>query len=178
MDLNQIIKKCKKGKLDAQKALYEAYSGTLYYIALRYVKDQDVAQDLLHDCFITIFDKIKTYRGEGSFEGWIKRIMVNTSLSYLRKLKKEKEHEEHIFLVETNDREDENLVNMDKVLRTLNRLPMGARTIFNLYYIEGYTHKEIAQELNISEGTSKSQLGRARELLKQELNKEGGNYAI
>lgn len=177
MELDRIIRRCKRGKLDAKKLLYDQYADTLYYIALRYLNNTTEAEDLLHDVFIIIFDKIGSFKGEGSFEGWMKRIMVNASLSYLKKRKK------HIDVDSEQaqwgeDHEEDNIVSMDKVLRTLNKLPSGARTVFNLYYVEGYSHQKIANELDISIGTSKSQLNRAKELLRDELIKEGENYVL
>ncbi len=180
MDLKTIIKKCKKGRVSAQKELYELYAPTLYYICLRYAKNPEIAQDLLHDGFMIIFDKISSFKGEGSFEGWMKRIMINHSLAYLRQLSKERDlftdSHDSIDTLEEQDVDDAPVISLDKVLRLLNRLPDGCRTVFNLYYIEGYSHKEIAGELMISEGTSKSQLNRAKQLLREEVNKEKGSY--
>lgn len=161
------------------------FSDTLYYICLRYTKNVEVAQDVMHDGFIIIFKEIGSYRGDGSFEGWIKRIMVTTALAHLRKVNKERNIFEQSNDIGSYDKVTEELkeektplVSMDKVLRLLDKLPLGSRTVFNLYFIEGYTHKQIAVELKISEGTSKSQLSRAKELLKLEIKKEGGAYVV
>lgn len=179
MNLDKLIKGCKKGKLEYQKELYKRYSSSLYYLAVRYVKAPEVAQDLLHDAFIIIYDKIKSYKGSGSFEGWIKKVMINVCLSYLRRNKKElRLVSDHLEDLSDPIEEDNKLLTIDVILRLLSRLPMGTRSVFNLYYLEGYSHKEIAEVLGISVGTSKSQLSRARELLRVELKKNGESYAF
>lgn len=178
MELEQIIKQCKKGKPLAQKELYNLFAGKLYYICLRYVKDEMAAQDILHDSFIIIYEKINTYKGNGSFEGWLKRITINKALEHIRKTKPTYEINDAINELQVEeDKCNENIVNMDNIIRTMNKLPKGCRVIFNLYFFEEYSHQQIAEELEISVGTSKSQLSRAKQLLKDVL-KTKSNYGV
>lgn len=164
----ELIARCKKGKRDAQQELYSMYSDKMLALCIRYVGNQFEAEDVLVVAFMKIFEKIDQYTGKGNFEGWIRRIMVNESLMYLRKQKQTKYHED----LETAEREtatelsDSNLEAED-LMKLIQELPNGYRVVFNLYAIEGFSHKEIAQQLNISEGTSKSQLSKARNMLKR-----------
>ena len=168
----QLIKQCRQGKERAQQAVYEKYADRMMGVCMRYLKDHDAAQDVLMTAFMKVFERISQFRDEGSFEGWIRRIMVNESLSYLRK------HQN--MSVEVNiekaSREPDyqsladHLVTED-IMKMICSLPVGYRTVFNLYAIEGYSHKEIAQRLEISENTSKSQLSRARSYLQSLLIK-------
>jgi RNA polymerase sigma-70 factor (ECF subfamily) len=151
-----------------QQALYEKFSGKMYAVCLRYTKDEDEAQDVLQDGFIKVFRNLEKFRGEGSFEGWVRRIFVNTSIEYYRKavnLKPVTEKEERTL-------EDQDLSAMDnmnekEIIKLINELSPGYKTVFNLYVIEGYSHKEIADMMGISEGTSKSQLARAKAVLQK-----------
>lgn len=164
----ELIAKCKKGKRSAQQELYSRFSDKMLAICMRYVGNQFEAEDVLVVAFMKIFEKIDQYSGEGSFEGWIRRIMVNESLMYLRKQKHTKYHED----LETAERETANELSdshleAEDLLKLIQALPDGYRAVFNLYAIEGYSHKEIAQQLGVSEGTSKSQLSKARNMLKR-----------
>lgn len=167
---NALIEACIKGKGRAQKALYDKYSDLMYGVCIRYVKDPEVAEDVLITSFTKIFEKIGMFKFEGSFEGWIRRIMVNESLTYLRKNKNM-----HLSVdIEMADREpDYNTIDghleSEDLLKLVQTLPDGYRTVLNLYAIEGYNHKEIGEKLEISENTSKSQLSRARVMLKNRL---------
>lgn len=159
----QLIKQCRQGKEKAQKTVYEKYADRMLGVCLRYLKDHDTAQDVLLTGFMKVFERIGQFRDEGSFEGWIRRIMVNESLSYLRKFQNmsvevniERAEREPDYHAAADHLEAEDL------MRLISSLPMGYRTVFNLYAIEGYSHKEIAGQLGISENTSKSQLSRAR----------------
>jgi len=154
-----IIARCKKQDRVAQKALYAKYSPLFYTICLRYIKDATEAEDLLVESLYKIFSKIGQYKGEGSFEGWMKRIVINECLMRLRKrnnlklyveLDKAREVKEDAVAVTA--------INYQEILELLNELPVGYRTVFNLYVIEGYKHREIAEKLGISINTSKSQL--------------------
>jgi len=171
----EIIKQCKKGDKKAQEFIYNKYSSIIFGICLRYLKSRTKADDVMQDAFYTIFTKIKQYKNKGSFEGWIKRITVNTALMQLRKDKKEIVTDiiERIEYEKTNELIDFNIndkklvienvkFSQSEMFETLKELPDGYRTVFNLYVIDELKHKEIAKELNISVGTSKSQLMRAR----------------
>ncbi|MBI9054950.1 MAG: RNA polymerase sigma factor [Bacteroidales bacterium] len=169
----EILKACKKNKREFQEILYRRYAKKMYGICMSYAGIRDVAQDILQESFIKIFKKIKDFNMDGSLEGWVRRIVVNTAIDHLRKEKRS-----HSFISEEMDFDNnseaafgyENLKTKD-ILEQVSKLPDGARIVFNLYAIDGFTHKEIAQKLNISEGTSKSQFSRARKLLMTWLNK-------
>jgi RNA polymerase sigma factor (sigma-70 family) len=183
----KIIRQCKKYDIKAQEYIFNKYAPELLKICFRYIKNKAKAEDVMQDAFITIFSKIKQYKGTGSFEGWIKRITLNTALTQLRKDKKEIISEDFDnYEAETQSKERKKDFNPEdyqsvieyakfkqcELIETMNELPEGYKTVFNLYVIEGYKHKEIAEELGISEGTSKSQLLRARTKLKELLYKK------
>lgn len=164
----EILKGCKSNKRKYQELLYRKYAKKMYGICLSYAGDRELAQDILQDSFIKIFNKIREYRMEGSLEGWIRRIIVNTAIDHVRQRQRVKN-----YIVDDNDNNKEDMDDSDAlqnlqtqdVLNQVAKLPEGARLVFNLYALEGYTHREIAEKLNISEGTSKSQYNRARKLL-------------
>jgi RNA polymerase sigma factor (sigma-70 family) len=138
----------------------------MYGVCLRYAADADEAQDLLQDGFITVFTKLKDYRNDGSLEGWIRKIMVNTCLMYLRK--------KQLMISDISEgiplSSDDNIIDQiaaEELIQLLHDLPTGYRMVFNLYAVEGYTHQEIGERLGISEGTSKSQFSRAKKALQQ-----------
>jgi len=165
-----LIRACLEGDRKSQRVLYDQFSGKFLSICLRYIKDHDLAQDVLVEGFMKIFQNLNTYRHEGSFEGWMKRIMVTQALLTLRKNKKllmevDWEDQDHITspnLVFGN-------IEAEELLKLVASLPVGYRTVFNLYAIEGYSHKEISELLGIAENTSKSQLSRARSLLQKQI---------
>ena len=176
----EIISRCKKNDKKAQEIIFNEYSPVLFSICIRYLKDRIRAEDVMQDAFITIFTKINQYNGKGSFEGWIKRITVNTALMQLRQDKKEFVSDRLENIQETSGRSDNerylNIKNKRSVIENakfsqteifdiVSELPIGFRTVFYLYVVEGYKHKEISKELGISIGTSKSQLLRARKKL-------------
>ena len=167
----ELIETCLKDNPKAQKMLYDTYSSVLFGICLRYSKNEEEAQDILQDSFIKIFTKLDTYQFTGSFEGWLKRIVTNTSIEYYRK-KITMEHLEEIgfnpYLAVDSDRGLE----VEELLKMIQELPEGYRMVFNMYAIDGYTHSEIATKLNISEGTSKSQLSRARAYLQRKFKEK------
>ncbi len=168
MSLEQLIKKCKQNNSKAQEQLYRLFSGKLFSICLKYSNDYSSAEDTLQDAFITIFNKIHQYKFQGSFEGWIKRITINTALQKYRKQKVfEIINEEQIEEVEVEIDEEE--VSLDHLLQLIQQLPDRYRLVFNLYVLDGYSHKEISEMLSISVGTSKSNLARARYILKDKL---------
>jgi RNA polymerase sigma factor (sigma-70 family) len=166
----EIIKGCLEGNQKAQQNLYDAYSKKFFAIALRYVKDRDIAEDVTIEGFMRIFEKMNQFQGNGSFEGWMKRIIVTQALLSLRNNKKLSmevtlsDYEElpdvpyELTLLESND-----------LMKLIQELPVGYRTVFNMYVIEGYSHAEIADLIGISESTSKSQLNRGRNILKQKI---------
>ena len=169
MSLKKLIIKCKKQDIEAQGKLYTQYSGILFSLCLKYSKSYAEAQDNLQDAFVTIFEKIKQYNNKGSFEGWMKRIVINTALQRYRK--------ESVLDVIKEDTIIEKIVEVDVtetpslsyLLHIIQQLPDRYRLVFNLYVLDGYSHKEIAKLLNISVGTSKSNLSRARNLLKNKI---------
>jgi RNA polymerase sigma factor (sigma-70 family) len=167
----ELIEGCKAGKRDLQKALYQRYAAKMFSVCLRYTKNREEAEDLLQDGFVKIFTRISQYSGAGSFEGWIRKIMVNVSLEFLRSKKidyspKEIEQVPNDAVI---DPEALNRIAFQELLQHIRELPAGCQVIFNLYVIEGYNHPEIAKMLNVTTGTSKSQLARARRLLQEKL---------
>ncbi len=177
MDLEELIHNCKQGKRKAQAELYRKYSGILFGMCLKYSRNKIEAEDNLHDSFITIFDKIDQFNFKGSFEGWIKRITVNTVLQKYRK-------EQYMDVVSENVGEDITEVDVDQVdislstlLGHIQDLPNKYRITFNLYVLDGYSHKEISEMLGTSTGTSKSNLARAKMILREKIEKENINIA-
>ena len=173
-ELIEIIERCQKNDRKAQELLYRRYSNVLFSICLRYSGNYENAQDVFQEGFILIFKKITQYSFSGSFEGWIKRVMVNLNLEKHRQ--KEiwlTEIEENMPLIdeEDNDPNDFQNVNYQDLIKYVQNLPTQYRQVFNLYVFEEYTHNEIAESLKISPGTSKSNLSRAREILRKELMK-------
>lgn len=164
MTEQQIIEGCKEGDAAAQRELYERYAATMMGICCRYVRDRAAAEDLLHDGFITVFTKIGEFRGEGSFEGWCKRIFVNTALGFLRKHNPvhESDQIENVTWLDNGESDAVEKMSGDELMEVICSLPDGYRTILNLYAVEGYSHKEIGEMLGISENTSRSQYFRAR----------------
>ena len=164
----QMITALQRADSRAQKALFERYSSKMLTICVRYVSNRYEAEEILMDGFMRVFEKIGQYKSEGSFEGWIRRIMVNESLMYLRK---NKQWRAEIALEDALPEADTTFADQDlmaeDLLNLLEQLPAGYKTVFNLYAIEGYSHAEIAESLGITESTSKSQLHRARALLQR-----------
>ena len=166
----ELIEGCKRKNAQAQKSLYDRYAGLLHALCCRYIKEKMEAEDVLIIAFSKIFDRIDQFKGEGSFEGWMKKIVVNESLTYLRRNK-------NMYLemdIEAADREPdfdrlESHLQAEYLMKMIEALPEGYRTVFNLYAIDGYSHKEIAEQLGITENTSKSQLSRARLALQKHL---------
>lgn len=150
------------------------FSSLMYGVCLRYVKDRSLAEDIMHDGFITIFTKIGEFRGEGSFEGWCRRIFVNTALGHLRKKNAldESDNIDDIRWLEGGGTDAVEKMSGDELLEVIDHLPQGYRTILNLYAVEGYSHKEIGEMLGISENTSRSQYFRARGKLMEIIGQE------
>lgn len=176
MSLNELIDKCKKSDRKAQEELYRKYSDTLFGMCLKYSRNKTEAEDNLHDSFMTIFEKIGQFNHKGSFEGWMKRITVNTVLQKYRKQRhlevvSENIGEEPDFETETTE------INLATLLGYIQELPNKYRLTFNLYVMDGYSHKEISELLGTSTGTSKSNLARAKMILKAKIDKEKINIA-
>ncbi|WP_298792969.1 sigma-70 family RNA polymerase sigma factor [uncultured Allomuricauda sp.] len=176
MDLEELIHNCKKGKRQAQADLYRKYSGILFGMCLKYSRNKTEAEDNLHDSFMTIFNKIDQFNFNGSFEGWIKRITVNTVLQKYRK-------EQHLNVVSENIGEELDVdteqadISLSALLGYIQELPNKYRLTFNLYVLDGYSHKEISEMLGTSTGTSKSNLARAKMILREKIEKENINIA-
>ena len=171
----ELIKSCISGNSLAQKQLYEKYNRKMMGVCLRYAGDYDEAKDILQDGFIKLFEKLGTFSGTGSFEGWMRRIFVNTSLDYHRRTKQERQMldiDDVGFFLSVKELITDEMAAED-LMKILQRIPVGYRTVFNLFAIEGYSHKEISEMLGITESTSKSQYSRAREFLKNILEKQG-----
>ncbi len=168
MSLEELINKCKKGDRRAQERLYRQYADILFGICLKYSRNRPEAEDSLHDSFMTIFEKIGQYKSKGAFEGWIKRITVNTILQKYRK-------KEHLEVVSENTGEEVEVegeytdIDLKTLLNYIQELPNKYRLTFNLYVLDGYSHREISAMLGTSPGTSKSNLARARMILKEKI---------
>ena len=160
----QLIESCRKGDRASQKAIYDRLASRMFPICIRYAGDRESAQDILQDGFITLFTKLEDFKGDGSFEGWARRIFVTTALMYLRKkdvLKMSDELELARGLKAETVTQTQNL-GYKELMELIMTLPPGFRTVLNLYALEGYSHKEIGEMLGISETTSRTQLSRAR----------------
>ncbi len=174
--IEELISGCKKGDRRSQEQLYKKYASKLFGVCLKYSRTKVEAEDSLHDSFMTIYDKIGQYKSKGSFEGWMKRIAINTVLQKYRK-------EQHLKLVSENlmeeiDREEVfSEINLQTLLRYIQELPNKYRLTFNMYVLDGYSHKEISEALGTSLGTSKSNLARARMILRGKIKKQNINIA-
>ncbi|WP_439130229.1 RNA polymerase sigma factor [Polaribacter sp.] len=170
MKLEELIQKCCEQNLEAQSKVYQLFADKLFAVSLKYAKNYQDAEDNLQDSFLAIFAKIKQYNHKGSFEGWIKRITINTALQKYR----EKAPLQIVNEV-ADDTEEEEIdfensdFSVNVLLQCIQQLPDRYRLVFNLYVLDEYSHKEIATLLKISEGTSKSNLSRARKILKEKL---------
>lgn len=174
-NLEETIRKCASGDRKAQTALYNHFASKMYGVCLRYSKDNNEAEDNLQDGFIRVFMKISQFGFKGSFEGWMRRIMVNTSLEKFRR-------NNHLYPVEDMiafesvqvPEQTISAISADDLLKIIQELPPRYRMVFNLYAIEGYSHQEIAKLMKITEGTSKSNLSRARVILQKKVIDEFG----
>lgn len=173
MDENTLIQECIDGNPITQKKLFEKFAPKMMFVCKRYCKDQNDAEDVFQEGFIKIFGSLDKYKSEGSFEGWMRRIFVNTCLDFLRKQKQLGNNaslDDFAYKLEDQSFSNKTLEAED-LLRMIERLPKGYRAVFNLFAIEGYSHREIAEMLGVSEETSKSQYFRARAYLKDYLEK-------
>jgi len=172
----QIIDGCARHDRKAQQLLYDKYSRFLLGICMRYVADKTEAEDILQECFLKVFFNIKDFSGTGSFPGWLRKIAVNTAITHYHKNLKFRYHieiEEYVSRETADNSFDQNDFTEEELYRLLNELPAGYRMVFNLYAIEGYKHKEIAEMLGIDTNTSKSQYSRAKAVLREKLRKFG-----
>lgn len=168
MSLKRLIQKCKKQDIHAQSEVYHLFAGKIFALCLKYSRNKQEAEDNLQDAFITIFDKVDQFKYKGSFEGWMKRIAINTTLQTYRQKNVLNLVEENLpDEVEVEVNEDD--ISLDYLLKIISELPERYRMVFNLYVLDGYSHKEISNILGIAEGTSKSNLSRARLILKDKL---------
>jgi RNA polymerase sigma factor (sigma-70 family) len=171
IEIDHIIEGCRKKDPRAQRMLYEQYSSRMYGVCLRYSNSTADAQDTLHEGFLKIFEKIGQFESRGAFEGWIRRIMVNTALEKFRNKYKIIELQENITDFDSQDEHDiSGNLTVQEIMKMIDELSPQYKIVFNLYAIEGYSHKEISEKLNISEGTSKSNLSRARAILQEKVN--------
>lgn len=184
-ELNEIVKGCIAGDRKSQQQLFQTFFGKMMVVCMRYTNDRDTAQDILQDAFIKAFDKMGDFTFTGSFEGWLRRIMVNTAIDHFRKSKHlielienqnySDELENENDFGEEDDKMEENSwenLSSDDILAAMQELSPAYQTVFNLYVMENYQHKDIAEMLNISVGTSKSNLAKARANLKKILEKK------
>ena len=174
--IENILHGCRKGRKKAQEALFRLYADKMFGVCKYYTRDNSEAEDVLHDGFIKVFDKIAKYRGDGSLEGWIRRVIVNTALERFRK------HSRMFSLSELDEGiadevgfTAEGHLSSEELLEIIMELTPKYRLVFNLYAIEGYSHREISEQLGISEGTSKSNLARARTILQKKVGERFGN---
>ncbi len=176
--IQDCLKGCKAGDRKAQELLYKITCSKMLGVCMRYAKDQFEAEDMMQTGYIKIFEKINTFKEEGSFEGWMRRIMVNCSIEVYRKNTRMLSVVNVETLGEKEPGEtDISGLQLQDLLKLINQLSPGYKLVFNLYVIEGYSHQEIANQLGISEGASKSQLSRARAILKEKIIKmEGYGY--
>ncbi|MEW2920008.1 RNA polymerase sigma factor [Muricauda sp. ANG21] len=170
---NYLIRKSVKGDPQAQRLLYEKFAPKMLSVCRQYIKDLHFAEDVMVNGFIKVFKNLDSFQHKGSFEGWIRTIMVRESISYLRKRQFVVYDDEVFDAQRERSVDNEGLLDVEYVQQLIDDLPEGYKTVFLLYAIEGYNHQEIAQMLEISEGTSKSQLFKARKMLQENLSLNG-----
>jgi RNA polymerase sigma factor (sigma-70 family) len=173
MDRESLIQKCIQGEALAQRRLFDSLAPKMLTVCLRYLGNREEAEDVCQISFVKLFNNLRDYNNEGSFDGWVRRIFVNTCLDQLRKNKKTKydvSMDDVDYRLENNDFIMERMEAAD-LMKIVEQMPTGYRTVFNLFAVEGYSHKEIAERLEITENTSKSQFKRARTHLMNSLEK-------
>lgn len=180
-DLSEVIRGCAKGDRKCQQQVYKMFYGKMMGVCLRYTKDTDEAKDVLQDGFIKVFKSIEKYNGEGSFEGWVRRIIVNTAIDFFRRNKNTgnvmgseyvDDMEDTLQSEEDDDGGIFSEIKTSDIVAEIQKLSPAYQAVFNMYVVEGYSHKEIADELGISIGTSKSNLAKAKMNLKKALSKK------
>jgi len=175
--IERMLEKAKEGDRRAQKAIYDALAEKMFALCIRYMGDRETAEDVLQDGFVTLFTKLDTYTGDGAFEGWARKIFVNTALMSLRKndVLKESEDVDSARSMTSETPSAVQDLGYKELCRMIAELPAGFRTVFNLYVVEGYSHQDIAEELGISVTTSRSQLLRARAILQAKIKEREKN---
>jgi RNA polymerase sigma-70 factor (ECF subfamily) len=178
IDEQELIANCLAQQRKAQETLYNIYSRKMYGVAMRYAHCPEKAADILQESFVKIFKNLEKYSHTGSFEGWIRRIVVNTALDHYRQQTALHvvTHEYDENTAASNSYDITSQIAADNLIKLIQTLPNGYRTVLNLYAIEGYSHQEIAEQLNITEGTSKSQLSRAKNVLQQLINQQNNDH--
>ena len=173
---DRLLKACIQGDRKAQRKLYEQLAPKMFPVCLRYMNNREMAEDVMQDGFVTLFSKLDSYSGTGSFEGWARKIFVNTALMQLRRndVLKESDNLDDAWDIGSPDPSAIQEIGHKELLELIAELPPSFRTVFNMYVIEGYSHKEIADELGISENTSRSQLQRARVILQKKILEKQG----
>ncbi len=173
---DRLLKACIQGDRKAQRKLYEQLAPKMFPVCLRYMNNREMAEDVMQDGFVTLFSKLDSYSGTGSFEGWARKIFVNTALMQLRRndVLKESDNLDDAWDIGSPDPSAIQEIGHKELLELIAELPPGFRTVFNMYVIEGFSHKEIADELGISENTSRSQLQRARVILQKKILEKQG----
>ncbi len=166
-----LIKGCIEGDRRMQKELYDRFSPKMYAVCIRYMGNADDAQDILQEGFIKIYKNLERFRGDGSFEGWVRRIFVNTAIEQIRKKKMDVSLTEKEETIEYKSVSAIDNINEKDLLKIVSGLSPGYRSVFNMYVVEGFSHKEIGELLGINEGTSKSQLARARMILQERIKR-------
>jgi RNA polymerase sigma-70 factor (ECF subfamily) len=180
----KILKGCQAGQAQAQQMLYQLFYGKMMSVCQRYAQDREEAKDILQDGFVKVFANLSHFKSDGSLEGWVRRIMVNTAINYYHKNKKTQTEtsieddlkEQYSLSNSSEDIEAIQKINYEDLLLLVRGLPPAYQTVFNLYVIEGYSHKEIGEMLNINEGTSKSNLAKARMKLQQQIHTLSNNF--
>jgi len=169
-NLDKIVERCKKGDRKAGEQLYHMFSAKMFAVCIQYSKSREEAEDNLQDGFIKVLESIRQYKGKGSFEGWMKRIFITTALEKFRKNRTVQVVEEVPEIADEEDIDDDAGIPPEVLFEFVYQLPEKYKLVFNLYVMENMQHKKIAALLGISEGTSKSNLARAKEILKKKIN--------
>ena len=169
-NLDKIVERCKKGDRKAGEQLYNMFSAKMFAVCIQYSKSREEAEDNLQDGFIKVLESIGQYKSKGSFEGWMKRIFINTALEKFRKNRTVQVVEEVPEIADEDDIDDDLSIPPEVLFEFVNQLPEKYKLVFNLYVMEDMQHKEIAALLGISDGTSKSNLARAKDILKKKIN--------
>ncbi len=181
MNESELIEGCIKENKVCQKALYDRFSGKMYSLCLRYAENREDAEDIMHDGFIKVLNNIQQFKASGSLEGWVRKIMVNTAIQHLVSEKRSAIGMSSAFRddVDFEDSNEWNVISTmsaSEIMKLISELPVGYRTVINLFAIDGYSHDEIAQMLKINESTSRSQLSKARKMLKERIERSTAIY--
>jgi RNA polymerase sigma-70 factor (ECF subfamily) len=182
----QLVQACLDGNTRAQNQLFEKYSGQMMALCLRYGSDYDEAQDMFQNGFIKVFKKLHMFTGKGALGAWIRRTMANNALDQIRKRKREKNnvsfsdvsYQLESEVIESPFDDEEPLLSRDKIMELVQQMPTGYKTVFNMYVVEEYSHKEIAEQLEITESTSKTQYRKAKGYMRQLITEELKNTQI